>query len=60
MLHIMLNLGWSEEIWDGNMSKHIVFVHDDVTPPVVRHIGLQPVDFIHFCHVNLPSVAFNL
>ena len=27
---------------------------------LVRHIGLQPVDFIHFCHVNLPSLAFNL
>ena len=30
---------------------------------VVRHIhdiGLQPMDFIHFCHVNLWSLAIHL
>ena len=36
MLHIMLNLGWSEEMCEGNMSQHIVFAHADVTPPVGR------------------------
>ena len=34
MLHIMLNLGWSEEMCEGNMSQHIVFANANVTPPV--------------------------
>ena len=34
-----------------NVSARIVFDHADVTP----QFGLQSVDFIHFCHVNLRS-----
>ena len=39
---------------------NIVFAHaDDSHQQLVRHIELQPVDFIHFYHVNLGCLAIN-
>ena len=42
---------------EQKVHQDIVFAHADVTPPVGQS---QPVDFIHFYHVNLRCLAINL